>query len=48
MHLTFEPLDLDVVEQAELDDVHPELGILDEAEGLDRRLRARSARPQDQ
>jgi len=28
-------VDLDVVEQAEVDDVHPELGILDRAENLE-------------
>src|SRR5581483_899668 len=31
-HLDVRPVDLDVVEQAELDDVHPELGVLDGAE----------------
>ena len=35
-HLDVRPLDLDVVEQAELDDVHPELGILDLAQRLER------------
>src|SRR5262245_17719145 len=33
-HLDLRALDLDVVEQAELDDVHPELGILDVAQRL--------------
>ena len=31
-HLDPGPVDLDVVEQPEVDDVHPELGILDRAE----------------
>ena len=34
-HLDLRPVDLDVVEQPEVDDVHPELGILDGAERLD-------------
>ena len=34
-HLHLRPLHLHVVEQPEVDDVHPELGILDLAEGLD-------------
>src|SRR5437667_2554604 len=34
-HLDLGALDLDVVEQAELDDVHPELGVLDGAQGVD-------------
>ena len=34
-HLDLGPVDLDVVEQPEVDDVHPELGILDRAERLD-------------
>ena len=34
-HLDLRPLDLDVVEQPELDDVHPELGILDGVQRLD-------------
>ena len=33
--LDLRPLDLDVVEETELDDVHPELGILDLAERLE-------------
>ena len=33
--LTFGPCDVDVVEQPEVDDVHPELGILDPPHGLD-------------
>ena len=34
-HLDLRALDLDVVEQPELDDVHPELGILDLVQRLD-------------
>jgi hypothetical protein len=33
-HLDLRTLDLDVVEEAELDDVHPQPGILDEVEGV--------------
>ena len=34
-HLDLRALDLDVVEQAEVDDVHPELGVLDGPQSLD-------------
>ena len=37
-HLHLGPVDLDVVEEAELDDVHPELGILDGVQRLDDRF----------
>ena len=34
-HLHLRALDLDVVEEAQLDDVHPELGILDRTERVE-------------